>query len=768
MGQQAEPTSAGGDRLGALVRRWRQRALLSQDELADRAGLSARTVRNVEAGRVPRLETARLLADALQLTGPELDEFTAAAHHDVSVQSGTATSPLRRAAVESPSLLPQDIPGFVGRQEDLACLDQLLGDGSGAPRVAAVSGTAGVGKTSLAVHWAHRVRAHFPDGQLYLDLHGFDPTDGPVDPLGAVRVFLDALAVPTQRIPAGLTEQIGLFRSLVADRRILIVLDNARDAEQVRPLLPGAAAARVVITSRNPLLGLVAAEGARSLTLDAFDPVEAHELLTSRLGAGWAGDDPAPAAQVIERCGGLPLALALLAARLMAHRGFTLQELAREFRSAADPLEVMANGQDRATDLRQVFSGSYLTLSEPGRRTFRLLGLHPGPHISQAAAASLSGHSPAGAKAILAELHDAGLLTEIRPAVYALHDLLRVYAREVVEQAESVEDRSTALHRMLDHYLLTAVNANSQVGPHRQPIDVPGPIDGAVVLPMDDRAAAVDWFTREHTVLVRAVELAAVEGFDRHAWQLAWALVEDLDVRAHWRALQTTQTVAIEAIRRLDDRHAEGVALRHLANASIRLGDLDQADRCLHRALEVFEQLDDVVAQATTQINLTYLREHQGRLHESNRHAERALALYRAAGWPDGEAQALNSVGYGYALTGDYQAALDRCAEALELARKIGDLRAEAHTLDSLGYIHHRLGDLDQAAQFYRGAAGMHRSSGDRYNLADALLQLGDIHAEAGQQADAVAAWQEAADLLTALDDPRAEEAHERLATRRS
>lgn len=764
MGQQ---TPAGGDTFGALVRRWRQRALLSQDELADRAGLSARTVRNVEAGRVPRLETARLLADALQLAGPELDEFTAAAHLGVSAQSGPAASPLRRAVVESPSLLPLEVPGFVGRQEHLASLDQLLGDGGDVPRVATVSGTAGVGKTALAVHWAHRVRARFPDGQLYLDLRGFDPTDGPVNPLEAVRVFLDALAVPTQRIPSGLTEQIGLFRSLVADRRILVVLDNARDAEQVRPLIPGAAAARVVITSRNPLVGLVAAEGARSVTLDAFDPVEAHELLTSRLGAGWAGDDPATAAQVIERCGGLPLALALLAARLLAHRGFTLQELAGELRTATDPLEVMANGQDRATDLRQVFSWSYLTLSDAGRRTFRLLGLHPGPHVSREAAASLGGHTPTEARAVLNELHDAGLLTEIRPGEYVLHDLLRAYARDVVEETESVADRSTAVHRLLDHYLLTAVNANNQVGPHRQPIDVAEPIDGAVVLPMHDREAAVEWFTREHAALVRAVELAATEGFDRHAWQLAWALVEDLDLRAHWRTMQVTQTVAIEAIRRLDDRHAEGVALRHLANANIRLGELDQADRCLHRALEVFEQLDDVVSQATTQINLTYLREHQGRLHESNRHAERALALYRAAGRPDGEAQALNSVGYGYALTGDYQAALDRCAEALQLVQKIGDLRAEAHTLDSLGYIHHRLGDLDQAARFYGDAAGLHRSNGDRYNQADVLLHLGDVHAEAGRQADAVAAWQEAADLLTALDDPRADEAHERLATRR-
>jgi len=252
------------------------------------------------------------------------------------------------------------VPAFVGRQAEIASLDLLLGsDGEAAPVViCAVSGTAGVGKTALAVHWAHRVRASFPDGQLYLNLRGFEAAAPPVPPGEAIRVFLDALAVPTHRIPVGLAEQVGLYRSLVADRRLLVVLDNARDSEQVRPLLPGGDAARVVITSRNRLLGLVAGEGARPLPLGTMDAGEADELLRRRLGSGRIDREPEATAKIVARCGGLPLALALVAARVAAHPRSTLQELALELQDRGTPLDSMTTGQDQATDLRQVFSWS--------------------------------------------------------------------------------------------------------------------------------------------------------------------------------------------------------------------------------------------------------------------------------------------------------------------------------------------------------------------------------------------------------------------------
>jgi len=331
------------------------------------------------------------------------------------------------------------VPAFVGRQGEIASLDLLLAeDGEAAPVViCAVSGTAGVGKTALAVHWAHRMRAWFPDGQLYLNLRGFEASAPPVQPGEAIRVFLDALAVPAHRIPVGLAEQVGLYRSLVADRRILVVLDNARDSEQVRPLLPGGEAARVVITSRNRLLGLVAAEGARPLPLGTMDEGEANELLRHRLGSGRVDREPAAAAEIVARCGGLPLALALVAARVAADPRFTLQELALELQDSVTPLDSMTTGQDQATDLRHVFSRSYATLSAQGQAMFRMLGLHPGPQTAEATAASMANRSLEETRRILAELYDAGLATEIAPGIYTLHDLLHAYARELSEREDA-------------------------------------------------------------------------------------------------------------------------------------------------------------------------------------------------------------------------------------------------------------------------------------------------------------------------------------------
>ena len=447
--------------------------------------------------------SVRLLADALGLAGRPRAEFELAAmgrRLDVGPvvspaagsgaqgagppESGTTAPGAVQASFSSPppALLPMTVPAFVGRQAEIASLDLLVAeDGAAAPVViCAVSGTAGVGKTALAVHWAHRVRTQFPDGQLYLNLRGFEAAAPPVHPGEAIRVFLDALAVPTHRIPVGLAEQVGLYRSLVADRRILVVLDNARDSEQVRPLLPGGDAARVVITSRNRLLGLVAGEGARPLPLGTMAAGDADELLRRRLGSGRVEREPEAAAEIVARCGGLPLALALVAARVAAHPGVTLQELALELQDSVTPLDSMTTGQDQATDLRHVFSRSYATLSAQGQAMLRMLGLHPGPQVAAATAASMANQSLEETRRILVELDDAGLVTEIAPGIYTLHDLLHAYARELSEREESEADRDAAIHRLLDHALFTAVNADRQLEPHRDPIDLPAPCEGTV------------------------------------------------------------------------------------------------------------------------------------------------------------------------------------------------------------------------------------------------------------------------------------------------
>jgi tetratricopeptide (TPR) repeat protein/transcriptional regulator with XRE-family HTH domain len=752
-------------RFNVLLREHRERLLLSQEELAARSGLSTRAIRYLENGGVrrPRLGSVRLLADALRLSGPTRAEFELAASRGTEPKPATSSAKGEESTAP-PALLPLTVPTFVGRDAEIASLDLLLAaDGDAAPVVVSVSGPAGVGKTALAVHWAHRIRASFPDGQLYINLRGFAATGSPVRPGEAVRAFLDALAVPRQRIPMGLTEQVGLYRSLVADRRILIVLDNARDSEQIRPLLPGGDAARVVITSRNPLLGLVATESARPVPLGTVSASEANELLRRRLGAGRVDREPEAVAEIIERCGGLPLALALAAARIAAHPQLTLQELVLGLRTRVTLLDSMTTGQDQATDLRQVFSWSYATLSEHGQLLFRLLGLHPGPHISQAAAASMSGWNLDDTRRTLVELQDAGLVNEIAPGIYTLHDLLHAYAQELAEGDESRADRDAAFHRLLDHYLFTSVNADQQLEPRRDPIDLPMAREGAVPVAVDSRAAALRWFALEHPSLLRAVELAAAQGFDGHAWRLPWALVTYLDLQGHRHAFKATQAIALAAAQRLGNAEAEGRALRHLANATIQLGDLDEADRYLQGALTLAERLDDPVARANAHLNLSLVRERQERIVESNDHAAQALRLYRAAGHRVGEGTALNSLGYGYALLGDLQTALDCCHQALELDRANGHRKSEAHTADSLGFIYGRLGDHAHARQYFGHALGLFREFGDRYNEADALLNLGDVFAEAGDHTAATRAWGEAAEILEELDHPREGEARQRL-----
>ena len=394
------------------------------------------------------LETAILRQDRA-LDAPALAAATAAA------------APL----VPVPAQLPPAVPAFTGRSAELASLDALAGldamvpraDGAGPAATAevaicAVSGTAGVGKTALAVHWAHRVAGRFPGGQLYVNLRGFDPGGAGLDPGQALHGFLEAFGVPPARIPEDLAAQSGLFRSLLAGKRILVLLDNARSAEQVRPLLPGSPGCLAIVTSRDKLAGLVATEGARPLALDLLTAADARDLLARRLGADRVAAEPAAIACIIAACARLPLALTIAAARAATSPTFPLAAIAAELREAASALDPFDAGES-ATDVRTVFSWSYRALSAPAARMFRLLGLHPGPDVAVTAAASLAAVPPGQARALLAELTRAHLLAEHAPGRYAFHDLLRAYASELASAQECPADRASAVHRLLDHYL---------------------------------------------------------------------------------------------------------------------------------------------------------------------------------------------------------------------------------------------------------------------------------------------------------------------------
>jgi hypothetical protein len=377
--------------------------------------------------------------------------------------------------------------------------------------VAAIAGTAGIGKTALAVHWAHRVADRFPDGQLYVNLRGFDPSGSPMAPAEAVRGFLDGLQVPPQGIPASLEAQAGLYRSLLAGRRMLVLLDNARDAGQVAPLLPGAPGCLVLVTSRNQLPGLVAAAGAHPVALDLLSRDEAVQLLARRLGDDRLTAEPDATDELVTWCAGLPLALAIVAARVATHPAFPLAVLADQLREARDGLDGFDAG-DTTTDARAVFSWSYRALSAPAARLFRLLGLHPGADVTTGAAASLAGLPPAHVRPMLAELASAHLVTEHTPGRYAFHDLLRAYAGELAHTMDTGTDRWAATRRLLDHYLHIAHAADLLLYRHGETITLPPPEPAVAAAHLGDYDQAMAWFTAEHRVLLAAIDHAARTG----------------------------------------------------------------------------------------------------------------------------------------------------------------------------------------------------------------------------------------------------------------
>jgi tetratricopeptide (TPR) repeat protein len=629
--------------------------------------------------------------------------------------------------------------------------------------ISALAGTAGVGKTALAVHWAHRARDQFPDGQLYVNLRGFDPGGQAMAPAEALRGFLNALEVSPQRIPVGLDAQAALYRSLLAGRRMLVVLDNARDPGQVRPLLPGEPGCLVLVTSRNRLTGLVAVEGAHPLTLDLLGVEEARELLAARLGADRVAAEAQAVEDVIASCARLPLALAIVAARAATHPKFGLAALAGELRQARGGLAALAGGDDPHSDLRAVFSWSYHTVGAEAARLFRLLGVHPGPEISPPAAASLTGRPVEQTRALLAELARANLVTEHTPGRYSFHDLLRAYATEQAHMHDSDDERRAATRRLLDHYLHTAHTAARLLNPPRDPITPTPPEHGVTPEHPADHQQALAWFAAEHPVLLAAVDHAAATGFDTHTWQLAWTLVEFLERRGHWHDWAATQQAAVAAARRLPDPSAEASAHRLLARAYTRLGRHDEAHTQLRQALDVYGQTGDQAGQAYAHTNLAAEWARQGRHAEALEHARRALDLFRATGHQRGQAQALNSIGWWHAHLGDHQQALASCQQALILLRELGDRTGEADTWDSIGYANHHLGHHHEAITCYHHALDLYRDLGDRYDEAETLTSLGETHHAAGDPNAARDAWRHALIILDDLDHPDADHVRARL-----
>ncbi|BCJ68440.1 ATP-binding protein [Polymorphospora rubra] len=623
--------------------------------------------------------------------------------------------------------------------------------------IAVIDGAAGVGKTTLAAHWAHRTADLYPDGQLYVDLRGFDPSGRTVTAAHALRSFLSALGVPDSQVPGSEDAAAALYRSALTGRRVSILLDNAYDSAHVRPLLPATATCTVVVTSRNRLTGLVALDGALPITLGPLPHAAAHIVFATRVGDGRAEAEPAATATIVGLCAGLPLALGVAAARAATNPHTPLQALAAELSAAR--LDALT-GDDLRSDTRAVFSWSYQALTVAAARLFRLLGLHPGTPISVAAAASLAAVSVTEAGAALAELVRGNLLSRRGADRYVMHDLLRWYAAELVRDTEPDDAREAATRRLLHHYLHTA---HAAACPAEPPLQAPpGVVAGD---PGDDASA---WFAAEHAALLCAVDIAVADGQDAITWQLAEKLGDYLDRRGHWNDLASIQEAALTAARRLREPLREAGTHRHLARAHLRLGHYGQARTHLSAALELAQRHGDRHAEGRTWLSLALLSEREGRLDVARDQARHALGICVEMEDRPGQARALNAVGWYQALLGEYADALAHCGRSVTLAAEVDDPICQASAWHSLGYSHHRLGDHHQALTCYHQALGRFRQAGDDHLAGLILTDLGDAHSCLGDTVAAERAWREALTLLDNVRHQDAEKVRARLVRRRT
>ena len=754
----------------AGLRQLQQGSGLDRAALAHRVGYSRSQLYEILEGRIRRPpEWDRLVEPLVRAcTGDDQRAVTAwRQRHDVlgavyseltrqDRQGGTPISAGLGTTRVVPAQLPGDVDLFTGRALELAELDRLLtatptrtgatdaaGGGSTSVVISAVSGTAGVGKTALALRWAHRVRGEFPDGQLYLDLRGYDP-DQPLSPGYALAGFLRALGVAGADIPPEVEERAAAYRSLLDGRRMLVVLDNASSVEQVRPLLPGTPSTLVMVTSRDALAGLVARHGARRL--DLLPPEDAVTLLGRLIGDRVAAE-PDAAVTLAGQCAWLPLALRIAATRPTTALAQLVAELADEQRR----LELLDAGGDPRTAVRAVFSWSYRHLPAEAARAFRLLGLHPGPDLDPYAAAALTHTSVEQAQHLLGLLARAHLIGPTAPGRYGMHDLLRAYATDLATAEDSEEERGAALTRLFDHYLATAAAAMDTLHPaeqHRRPRIRP---PTTPTPPVTDPAAARAWLDAERTTLTTVcTHTAAAQGWPEHITGLASTLYRYLDVGGHYPDAVAIHTHALRAAR---DACGEAHALINLGVIYFRQGRHGQAVEHHQQALALFREIGDQAGEAYALTSLGLVHWRQGRYRRANEHHQQALTLFRELGDQAGEANTLDNLGLVYWRQGYYPQAAEYLQQALALCREIGHRAGEAHALCDLGLVHRRRGRYGQAIEHHQQALTLFRELGDRSGEAYALEDLGTVYWRQGTYKQADELYQQSLILFRELGD---------------
>ena len=757
---------ARGPTFGAMLRELRGTANLTQEELAERAGLSVHAISMLERSvrQAPRASTVEVLASALRLDAAQRDALVAARFTGTPRRRGADPVAVADPTATVPRQLPPAVRHFTGRAAELAALNtaQRAPAAPGATRMALVVGMAGVGKTTLAVAWAHQVSADFPDGQLFANLRGFDPAGTPARPEQVVHGFLAALAVPPSRIPHDPDAQAALLRTVLAGRRVLIVLDNAREVNQVRPLLPGSATCLVVVTSRHDMIGLVAGEGAWPVALHPLSGGESTLLLSTLAGTDRVNAQPAAATELIEVCGRLPLALTITAARAAVQPELPLADLASALRGVGGPLAAL-DTDDATTSVRGVFSWSYDSLTMPARRIFRLLGLHPGPDVSLPAAASLAGVDRDAARRALAELARAHLVTPHRGGRFELHDLLRAYAIDVSDRDEPEDERRAALVRVLDHYLHSGHAAEMMFDGRRPTTIGPAPA-GVTPEEFPDPSAAAAWFGAESQVVLTAIARSAALRLDTYVCRLTGAFEEYLERQGLLRESFECARLSLDAATRLGDLPEQARCHQRLGSLYEHTGDHDHAHQHIQRSLAGYRRIGDTVGEAGAHMSVAWHLDNRGDTRGSLTHVRRAEKLYRTCGDRIGQVDALNAMGWLHAELGDLEQGLTYCQQACDLYGEGYNPMGEAACWDNIGQIHVRLGHHEEAIAAFRRSLALIETASDRLRRGIVNDRLGDVHQAAGQGAEARDAWQRALPDLDWIGHPDAGKVRAKLA----
>ena len=737
-----------------LLRRLRGEARLTQEELAEAAGLSPRSVSDLERGvnRTAHKDTALLLAAALGLPDPVRAVFVlaargrAAAAEVLAAQDGASPGASAAGASAAARTLPRDIASFTGRESELR---QLVGAvAGGVVGIHAIGGMAGIGKTTFAVHAAHRLAPGFPDGQFFLPLHAHTPGQRPVDPADALASLLLTAGVGAQQIPPGLEARAGRWRDCVAGKKILLLLDDAAGHDQVTPLLPGTAGSLVLVTSRRHLTAL---EDATAISLDTLAPGEAAGLLV-RLAARPGLDPGDPAVGEITRlCGYLPLAIGMLARQLHHHPAWTPAGLAGDLAAARDRLELMAAEN---LSVAAAFDLSYQDLTTSQQRLFRRLGLHPGTDIDGYAAAALDDADLGAARRGLAALYDQYLLTEPARGRYRLHDLLGEHARTLAA-ADPAAEADAALGRLLDYYQHAAALAEARLA--RQSRTRPAP--AAVISPpaavpdLPDRPRALAWARAERASLLACLDHATRTGQHARVVALTADLAALLRHDGPWSDAITRHATAAQAARHLGDRLGEANALNHLGVVRELMGDYPGAAEAVEAALGICRDLGDLLGEANALGGLGVVRRMTGDYPGAAEAVEAALGIYRDLGNRLGEANALGELGVVRRMTGDYPGAAEAVEAALGIHRDLGNRHGEAGTLYLLGIVRYLTDDYPSATQMLEAALGIHRDLGNREGEAYSLIELGAVRRLTGDYPGAAEALEAALGICRDLGD---------------